>query len=260
MSTKGNLRILCWNINGIRAAWKKNFPEWFAKESPDILCLQETKAHPSQLDDEVLNFNGYKSWFFSAEKKGYSGVAIYSKQKPLRVAAGFNKPEFDCEGRVIEMEFEKFILFNAYFPNGVRGPERVRYKLQFYDELFKRAEALRKTKKNIIICGDYNTAHKEIDLARPKENSNTSGFLPQERAWIDKIITMDYIDIFREYNKEPGQYTYWDQITRARERNVGWRIDYFFVSAEARSLVTNAAIHPDVMGSDHCPIELEMYI
>ena len=260
MSTKGNFRILCWNVNGIRAAWKKDFPNWFAKESPDVLCLQETKAHPSQLDDEVKNFNGYKSWFFSAEKKGYSGVAVYSKHNPVRVSAGFNEPEFDCEGRVIEMEFEKFILFTAYFPNGGRGPERVDYKLRFYDKLFKRAEELRKKKKNIIICGDYNTAHKEIDLARPKENSNTTGFLPEERAWIDKIVDIGYVDIFREYNKEPGQYTYWDQITRARERNVGWRIDYFFVSEEARPLVTNASIHQDVMGSDHCPIELELKV
>lgn len=258
MGTKSNFRIFCWNVNGIRAIWKKGFPEWFAKESPDVLCLQETKAHPSQLDDEVRNFGNYKSWFFSAEKKGYSGVAIYSKHQPLRVAAGFNAPEFDIEGRVIEMEFEKFILFNGYFPNGGRGPERVKYKLEFYDKLFQRAEELRKKKKNIIICGDYNTAHKEIDLARPKENSKTTGFLPEERAWIDKIVDMNYVDIFREYNKEPGQYTYWDQITRARERNVGWRIDYFFVSKEAQSLVANAGIHMDVMGSDHCPIELDL--
>src|ERR1041385_6137198 len=258
MSENGNLRILCWNVNGIRAISKKNFPEWFAKESPDILCLQETKAHPSQIGDELKSFNGYKSWFFSAEKKGYSGVAVYSKHLPLRASAGFNNPEFDSEGRVLELDFEKFILFNAYFPNGGRGPERVKYKLDFYDHLFKHAQDKRKSNKNIIVCGDYNTAHKEIDLARPKENSNTTGFLPEERAWIDKIIGMDYIDIFRENNKEPAQYTYWDQITRARERNVGWRIDYFMVSKEAQSLVTKSTIHPSVMGSDHCPIGLEL--
>jgi exodeoxyribonuclease-3 len=258
MSKQPNFRILCWNVNGIRAIWKKGFPEWFAREMPDVLCIQETKAQPDQLDDEVKNFKDYKSYFFSAEKKGYSGVAIYTKHEPLRVAAGFNNPAFDSEGRVIEMEFEKFILFNIYFPNGGRGPERVKYKLDFYDSLFKRTQELRSTKKNIIICGDYNTAHKEIDLARPKENVRTSGFLAEERAWIDKIVAMEYIDIFREYNKEPNQYTYWDQITRARERNVGWRIDYYFVSKEARGLVTKATIHPDVMGSDHCPIGLEL--
>ena len=258
--SNGNFRILCWNINGIRASWKKGLPEWIAKEMADVICFQETKAQPDQLEDAIKNFNSYKSYFNSAEKKGYSGVAIYTKHEPIRVQFGFNNPLFDVEGRVIEMEFEKFILFNVYFPNGGRGPERVKYKLEFYDELFKRAEALRKTKKNIIVCGDYNTAHKEIDLARPKENSKTTGFLPEERAWIDKIIDMGYTDVFREYNQEPGQYTYWDQITRARDRNVGWRIDYYLVSNEARSLVTNASIHADVMGSDHCPIGLELKV
>jgi exodeoxyribonuclease-3 len=260
MSNQNNFRILCWNVNGIRAIWKKGFPEWFAKEMPDILCIQETKAQPEQLDNEVLNYKDYKSYFFSAEKKGYSGVAVWTKHEPLRVSAGFNNPVFDAEGRIIELEFEKYILFNIYFPNGGRGPERVRYKLDFYNCLFERAQELRKKKKNIIVCGDYNTAHKEIDLARPKENANTSGFLAIEREWIDKIISMDYIDIFREYNKSPNQYTYWDQITRARERNVGWRIDYFMVSKEARSMVTNATIHPEVMGSDHCPIGLELNV
>ena len=151
--TKGNFRILCWNVNGIRAMWKKDFPNWFAKESPDILCLQETKAQREQLADEIINFKDYKSYFFSAEKKGYSGVAVYTRIKPLRVSAGFNNPAFDCEGRVIEMEFDDFILFNAYFPNGGRGPERVKYKLDFYDSLFKRAQELRKKKKNIIPSG-----------------------------------------------------------------------------------------------------------
>jgi exodeoxyribonuclease-3 len=255
---ENKFRILCWNVNGIRAIWKKGFPEWFEKEMPDILCLQETKAHPQQLEEGQRNFKDYKSYFFSAEKKGYSGVAVYTKKEPLRVSAGFGVPEFDNEGRVLELEYEKFILFAAYFPNGGRGPERVKYKLDFYDLLFKRTQELRAKGKNIIVCGDYNTAHKEIDLARPKENVNTSGFLAIEREWIDKIIAMDYIDIFREYNKEPNQYTYWDQITRARERNVGWRIDYYMVSKEARALVSNVKIHPDVMGSDHCPIELEL--
>jgi exodeoxyribonuclease-3 len=188
-------------------------------------------------------------------------IVVTVQEAPLRdarISAGFNNPFYDSEGRVLEMEFEKFILVNVYFPNGGRGPERVKYKLDFYAELFERMEELRKRQKNIVVCGDYNTAHKEIDLARPKENARTSGFLPEERAWLDKIISMDYVDIFREYNKEPNQYTYWDQITRARERNVGWRIDYFMVSKEARGLVTNATVHPEVMGSDHCPIGLEL--
>lgn len=252
------MRILCWNINGIRAIWKKGFPEWLEKEQPDILCLQETKAQQDQLAEEIIKFKDYRSYFYSAEKKGYSGVGVYSRHKPLRAKAGLGIPLYDSEGRVIELEFEKFVLFCIYFPNGGRGPERVKYKLDFYGEVFRRAEELRKAKKNVILCGDYNTAHKEIDLARPKENQKTSGFLPEERAWIDKIVEMGYIDIFREYNKEPNQYTYWDQITRARERNVGWRIDYFFISPEAKSLVKNAKIHMEVMGSDHCPIELQL--
>lgn len=256
--SKKNYRILCWNINGIRAIWKKGFPEWFAKEQPDILCLQETKAQPEQLDDEIKNIKGYKSYFFSAQKKGYSGVAVYTKHEPLKVAFGLGDETFDIEGRSIEMEFENFVLYTAYFPNGGRGPERVKYKLDFYAKLFERAEKMRMKNKHIIICGDYNTAHKEIDLARPKENSNTTGFLPEERAWIDKIIDMKYIDIFREFNSEPGQYTYWDQITRARDRNVGWRIDYYMISEELRPHVKAAPIHPDVMGSDHCPIELSL--
>jgi exodeoxyribonuclease-3 len=253
-------RILCWNVNGIRAIWKKGFSEWLMKEDPDVLCLQETKAQPEQLTEEMMLAAHYKSYFFSAEKKGYSGVAVYSRQEPVQVNSGFSNPYFDNEGRVLEVDYGKFVLYNVYFPNGGRGPERVKYKLDFYGELFKRAEAVRKQKKNIIVCGDFNTAHKEIDLARPAANVNVSGFLPEERAWIDKIIDMGYVDVFREFNKEPGQYTYWDQITRARDRNVGWRIDYFLVSSEMKDMVTNATIHPQVMGSDHCPIELELKV
>lgn len=240
--------------------WKKGFPEWISNESPDILCLQETKAQPDQLTEEVLKYNNYKTYFFSAEKKGYSGVAVYSKEEPISVKSGFDNPEFDNEGRVLEVEYEKFVLFNVYFPNGGRGPERVKYKLDFYEQLFKRVETVRKKIKNVVVCGDYNTAHKEIDLARPAQNVKTSGFLPEERAWIDKIIDMGYIDIFREFNSKPDQYTYWDQITRARDRNVGWRIDYYLISQEMKSMIKNACIHSQVMGSDHCPIELEINI
>lgn len=252
------MRLISWNVNGIRAAWKKELPAWFLKEQPDVLCLQETKAQADQLDDEIKKFNNYHAEFFSAEKKGYSGVATFSKIPPLRTNLGLSIPVWDIEGRVIESEFEHFTLFNVYFPNGGRGPERVKYKLDFYDALFARAEEVRKTKKNIIVCGDFNTAHKEIDLARPKENSTASGFLPEERAYIDRVVSMGYIDIFRQFNSDAGWYTYWDQITRARLRNVGWRIDYFFVSEEMKPLVKNATIQMEVQGSDHCPIEVEL--
>jgi exodeoxyribonuclease-3 len=255
-----NLKIFSWNVNGIRAIQKKGFHDWVKKTSPDILCLQETKAQSDQLDDSLLKIDKYLAYFFSAERKGYSGVATYSKPEPLNVRNGFGKPLYDDEGRVIETEYEKFTLFNVYFPNGGRGAERLQYKLDFYDELFFQIEKIRRKKKNIIVCGDYNTAHKEIDLARPKENVENSGFMPVERQWIDKIINLGYADIFREYNKEPGWYTYWDFVTRARERNVGWRIDYFFVSNEAKALVVNSRIHMDVQGSDHCPVELEIKV
>ena len=229
MAGKG-IKIVSWNINGIRAVWKKGIMEWILGDNADIICFQETKAQKDQLTDDIINIDGYESHFFSAEKKGYSGVAIYTRIKPVKVKAGLGNPVFDVEGRVIEMEFDDFVLFNVYFPNGGRGPERVKYKLDFYDELFKRAQEVRKKKKNVIVVGDYNTAHKEIDLARPGPNSKVTGFLPEERAWVDKIVDMGYVDVFREFNKEPGQYTYWDVITRARERNTGWRIDYFMVS------------------------------
>lgn len=255
---KKELKIFCWNVNGIRAIWKKDFPKWFKKTSPDILCLQETKAQFEQLDDAIAKVEGYCCHFFSAEKKGYSGVAVYSKEEPISVTKGFGNPYFDSEGRVIQADYRDFTIYNVYFPNGGRGPDRVKYKLDFYDELFFNIEKKRKKQKNIIICGDYNTAHKEIDLARPKENAKNTGFLPEERAWIDTIVNMGYIDIFREYNNKPEQYTYWDQITRSRERNVGWRIDYFFITKEMRNMVTDAKIHQKIMGSDHCPIELDL--
>jgi exodeoxyribonuclease-3 len=260
MGSDNIFKIFCWNVNGLRAIWKKDFPKWFSATSPDILCLQETKLQNDQLTVELTNVKGYCSHFFSAERKGYSGVATYSKTPPIEVAAGFNNPYFDAEGRIIRTDFEKFSLYNVYFPNGGRGPERVKYKLDFYDKLFFEVEKKRKKQKNIIVCGDYNTAHKEIDLARPKENRFNSGFLPEERAWMDTIVNLGYIDIFREYNKEPNQYTYWDFYTNARPKNIGWRIDYFFVSKEMQALVIDTKIHSNIMGSDHCPIELDIKI
>lgn len=260
MPSKKTLRLFCWNVNGIRAIQKKGFLDWVKKESPDVLCLQETKAQIEQLDEGLTKVDGYCCHFFSAERKGYSGVATYSKETPLNVKTGFGKSAYDLEGRVIETEYKDFTLFNVYFPNGGRGPERIKYKLDFYDELFFHIEKIRKKKKNVIICGDFNTAHKEIDLARPKENEMNTGFLPIERQWIDNIINLGYIDIFREYNKEAEQYTFWDNYTRARERNIGWRIDYFFISKEMRKMAAGAKIHMDVMGSDHCPIELDLSV
>ena len=251
------IKMLSWNVNGLRAVHRKGFLDWFKNENPDILCLQETKAQKEQLSEELINVNGYHSYFSSAERKGYSGVAVYTKEKPLNIKKGFGIEKFDNEGRTLVLEYPDFTLFNIYYPNGKSRTERLKYKMDFYDAFLEYAENLRTNGNKVIICGDVNTAHKEIDLARPKDNENVSGFLPQEREWIDKFLAHGYVDTFRMFNKEPDNYTWWHMITRARERNIGWRIDYFFVSENAKGNVKDAFILSDVMGSDHCPIGIE---
>jgi exodeoxyribonuclease-3 len=250
------VKLLCWNVNGIRAVMKRGFLDWLARESPDILCLQETKATPTDLPEELLKPPGYHTYWNFPEKKGYAGVATFSREKPLKVQNGFDVPEFDREGRVIISEHPGFTLFNIYFPNGKQSEERLKFKLDFYDAFLEYIEPLRLKGEKLIICGDYNTAHQEIDLARPKENAKISGFLPAERAWLDKLVDRGYIDTFRHFQKESGQYTWWDVKSRARERNVGWRIDYFFVTENLKNHLVKAAIMPEVIGSDHCPITL----
>ncbi|GMU85322.1 MAG: exodeoxyribonuclease [Ignavibacteriales bacterium] len=253
------MKLLCWNVNGIRAAQKKGFLDWMKKENPDILCLNETKAAPEQLSDELLNIPGYSSYFSSSKvKKGYSGVAIYTRQKPLKVEYGYGIPAFDDEGRIIIAHFKDFVLINNYYPNGKKNAERLQYKMDFYEAFLEFSANLVKDGKKLIICGDFNTAHKEIDLERPKENEKTSGFLPIERAWMDKFVEAGFADTFRMFNNEGKNYTWWDQVTRSRERNVGWRIDYFFVSENFKKKVKSAWIMPEVMGSDHCPVGLEI--
>lgn len=252
------MKILSWNVNGIRAVQKKGFVEWLKKEKPDVLCIQETKAHKEQLNDDLLNVDDYISYFSSAERKGYSGTAIYTKMKPAKVKTGMGITEFDNEGRFLITDFGDFILFNIYFPNGKASKERLKYKMDFNEALLKHLKKLLKAGKKIIICGDVNTAHKEIDLARPKENSKVSGFLPEEREWIDKLLAAGFVDTFRMFNDKPENYTWWDMITRARERNVGWRIDYFYISENLKKNLKSAFILPDVMGSDHCPVGIEV--
>ena len=251
-------KILSWNVNGIRAIEKKGFSDWLIKESPDILCIQETKAQEYQLSDTLRKIQGYFSYFTSAEKKGYSGVAIYSKTEPVTVKHGFGFPEFDSEGRTIIAEYDHFTLFNIYFPNGKASKERLTYKMDFYERFLEHVDTLRNEGKRLIICGDVNTAHKEIDLARPKENETVSGFLPEERAWIDRFIEHGFIDTFRMFNQEQGHYSWWDYKTRARERNIGWRIDYFFISENLKSFISSAFMLSEVMGSDHCPIGIRI--
>lgn len=253
------MKLISWNVNGLRAVLNKGFLAWLERESPDILCLQETKAHSDQLGFELTHPKGYFAYFSSSRaKKGYSGVATYCKQEPKKVTEGFGVESFDREGRILVTEFDHFILFNVYFPNGKASSERLQYKLEFYEAFLKHIEDLRKKGKKIIFCGDVNTAHREIDLAHPKENEDVSGFLPIERKWIDRVVEKGYIDTLRELHPEPHLYTWWSLRTGARQRNVGWRIDYIFLQKELKKHLKDAYILPDVMGSDHCPTAVEL--
>lgn len=254
------IRILSWNVNGIRAVHKKGFVDWLRKENPDVLCVQETKATKDQLSEDLLSPNGYASYWSSASRKGYSGVAAYSKIPVLDVKHGMDIPEFDSEGRFLQLDFGEFILLNVYFPNGKMNTERLKFKLDFYDAFLNYIEELRAQRRKIVFLGDVNTAHNEIDLARPKENSKVSGFLPIERQWIDKAIAAGYLDTFRTLNSGLVQYSWWDMKSGARSRNIGWRIDYVFVSPDLETFVKRAFILTDVEGSDHCPVGIELEI
>ncbi|HXK66467.1 MAG TPA: exodeoxyribonuclease III [Spirochaetota bacterium] len=254
------LKLISWNVNGIRAVYKKGFFQWFVTEKPDILCLQETKATADQFPEELKNVEGYNTYFAEAQKKGYSGVALFSTVQPQKVETGFGIERFDTEGRILIAYYDAFVLYNIYFPNGKASKERLQYKMDFYDAFLVHAEKLRKKGMSIVMCGDVNTAHTEIDLARPKENENVSGFLPQERAWIDTFINKGYTDTFRLFIKEGGHYSWWDYKTKARERNIGWRIDYFFVSNDLVPKVKDACILDKVEGSDHCPVGIVLEI
>jgi exodeoxyribonuclease-3 len=228
------------------------------KQAPDVFCLQEIKAEASQLPSEVEHPKGYVSFFNSSrEKKGYSGVALYSKTEPKEVNCDVLPARFNTEGRLIEAVFEDFILLNVYFPNGGGAPARLKYKLDFYDAFLDYVKKLKKHGKRVIFCGDVNVAHEEIDIARPKENEDHVGFLPEERAWADEVVAEGFVDTFRYLHpNKKDAYTYWDQKSKARDRNVGWRIDYFFVTGDLLGAVTKSEILPNVYGSDHCPIEL----
>ncbi|MDR1196038.1 MAG: exodeoxyribonuclease III [Endomicrobium sp.] len=251
------MKIVSWNVNGIRAVYKKNFAEWFKREDADIVCLQEIKAEKDQFPSELVEMEGYNFYSSSALKKGYSGVAVWSKIKPLSVAEGIENKKFDDEGRILKLEFDKFVLFDIYFPNGGSSKERLNYKLEFYDYFIKYLKKY--SEKFVIICGDYNTAHHEIDLARPKQNENVSGFMLIERKKLDELENAGFADSFRHFNSEPGNYTWWDYKTAARSRNVGWRIDYFYVSKNAVKYLKSADILGSVQGSDHCPISIVIF-
>jgi len=252
------MKILSWNVNGIRAAYKKGLLEWIREQAPDMLCLQETKAAEDQIPAGLREIEGYRSYFSVADRKGYSGVALFTRAEPRRVEITFGRKKIAHEGRILAATYDDFVLFNIYFPNGKSSDERLRYKMQFYDAFLEHADQRRKKGERIIVCGDVNTAHREIDLARPRENARVSGFLPEERAWIDRLISHGYVDTFRALHPDLQQYSWWDMKSGARKRNVGWRIDYFFVSDDLKKRVKSAFIMGDIMGSDHCPVGIEI--
>lgn len=253
------MKLFSWNVNGIRAAQKKGFLDWFQAARPDVLTVQETKARPEQLDEGLRQPEGYHAYWVSAEKKGYSGVGLYSKVEPKDVKLGLGIEKFDSEGRTIIAEYDDFILMTTYLPNGGRDHRRVPFKMAYKAAFLDYANALRAAGQSVVFAGDINTAHNEIDLARPKQNRKTTGFLREERDWIDKVVEQGYIDIYRHLNpNKEGAYSWWSMRSGARQRNIGWRIDYFFISPDLLDKVETAEIHADVLGSDHCPISLTL--
>jgi len=251
-----NWKFFSWNVNGIRAAEKKGFVEWLAGCNADLVAIQETKAHPDQLSPALLNPAGYQATWNSAEKKGYSGTVTFSKHAPEKVIPGLNEPRFDTEGRCLIHEFEPFVFFNIYFPNGGRGAEWVAHKLAFYRRFLEIAQGYMHAGRPVIVTGDFNTAYAEIDLARPKENVAHSGFMPEERVALGEFFETGLIDTFRQLHPDTVKYSWWDMVSRARERNVGWRLDYFMVSPDLKDRIVAADIHDEVLGSDHCPVSL----
>jgi exodeoxyribonuclease-3 len=252
------MKIATWNVNGIRSAYRKGLLDFFRDYSPDVVCLQEIKARTGQFPAEITEVPGYRYHVNSAERPGYSGVALFSKPEIQSVRLGMDNPLFDREGRVIGFRLAGIRFFNVYFPNGQRGRERVEYKLAFYAHLLEECDRLHAQGESIVICGDFNTAHQEIDLANPKENQNTSGFLLEERAWIDQYLSHGFSDAYRELYPGRVQYTWWTYRFGARKRNIGWRLDYFLVSRGLMANVKDVIVHDEVEGSDHCPVVLEL--
>ncbi|HHP7235382.1 MAG TPA: exodeoxyribonuclease III [Desulfobacterales bacterium] len=253
------VKLVSWNVNGLRAALKKDFAGALQQMDADVVAIQETKLQSNQLNDEMRRIGEYDSyWSHATVKKGYSGVAVYSRIPPREVRYGIDIPRFDEEGRIIELDYGDFVFFNVYFPNGQMSDERLQYKLDFYDSFFTYADALKKSGRSLVVTGDFNTAHNEIDLKNPKANENNSGFLRVERDWLDRIVSAGYVDTFRHFHPDTEKYSWWTYRFKARERNIGWRIDYFFVTRDLiqREMVAEAFIDNDIYGSDHCPVGL----
>lgn len=253
------MKIATWNVNGLRAADTKGFTRWVETSRPDVLCMQEVKAEPEQLPLHLREPGGYRPhWHWATRKRGYSGVATWLS-RPVDTQSGCGVEAYDCEGRVLETRFEDFTLFNIYFPNGSRDHSRVPFKLRFYEDMLSEFGRRMAAGEHLVVCGDFNTAHTEIDLANPRANAKTTGFLPEERAWIDRYLAAGFRDVFRERHPgEKGHYSWWSYRPGVRERNIGWRIDYFLVSENLANSVRGCEILSDVQGSDHCPVVLEL--
>ncbi|MHB8818131.1 MAG: exodeoxyribonuclease III [Bellilinea sp.] len=251
-----SLKITTWNVNGYRAVLKKGFDSWIRQDQSDVICLQEVKTRPDQVDEVFRSWDGYDAYWNPAERPGYSGVAVFTRTHPLEIGYGLDDARFDSEGRVIWLRFSDFTLYNIYFPNGQRGMDRVAYKLDFYSRLLEICSERHSRGERVILTGDFNTAHQEIDLANPKQNSHISGFLPEERAWVTRYLENGFIDAFRHLYPDKVQYTWWTYITNARARNVGWRLDYYLVSSAMMSGIKDVEIQDQVMGSDHCPVSI----
>lgn len=252
------MKIISYNVNGIRAAMNKGFVEWLKQENPDIIGIQELKADISQIDPSVFTDLGYELYWFSAVKKGYSGVAIFSKIKPKSVKIGMDLGKYDDEGRLIQADFDNFSFLSAYFPSGTTGDIRQDFKYDFLDDIYGYMQDLRRDHPNLILSGDYNICHKPIDIHNPVSNKNSSGFLPEERAWMDKFTESGFIDTFRHFNKEPHNYSWWSYRAGARAKNLGWRIDYHMATEPLQNKLKSGVILPNVVHSDHCPIVLEI--
>ena len=251
------MKITTWNVNGLRALLKKGAWDWVQKENPDVLCLQEIKSRPDQIADEHHElFKTHTVFWNPAVRPGYSGVATFTNFQPVSVSYGIGLEEFDHEGRLIHTKFPDFTLFNVYFPSGQRGMDRVAYKLEFYSHLLDICDQLHASGEKLVICGDFNTAHQEIDLRHPKANQKTSGFLPEERAWVDTYLSHGFVDVYRKLYPDRVEYTWWTYLMNARKNNVGWRLDYFLVSEPLLASVKDVVIHNEVLGSDHCPVTL----
>lgn len=252
------MRIISWNVNGIRAAEKRGFVEWMHSTGAAIVCVQETKANPEQLNVTLRNPEGmYANWCV-AERAGYSGVATFSRQKPLDVVCGISHSRFDTEGRVLATAFPEFTLYNVYFPSGTSGPERVSYKLDFYAALLEHLRLRIAAGERLVLVGDVNTSYAEIDLARPRENRQTSGFMPEERTALGAFFEAGFVDSFRHRYPDTAKYSWWSLRSGARSRNIGWRLDYVLVTANLRDAILEAEILNDVLGSDHCPVSVTL--